>query len=122
MSSAASDVYKRQNQDVPIYKDKNNRLSAPIKNTTVTNNKKLIHLGDGVFRLPRPTDDQDQALFSLFRNQAIDLKIEASVGQGTNDLPDFYLDTTQEKLIELEQQISAQIKFPVENENNISYG
>ena len=119
--ASGQNIKDDKDQDIAIYKDKNTqRLSAPIKSTK--RNKSFIHLGDGVFRLQRATDIQDQASFSLFRNQAIDLKIEASVGQGTSDLPDFYLDTTQEKLIELEQQISPQIKFPVENENKISYG
>ena len=119
--ASGQNIKDDKGKDIPIYKDKNTqRLSVPIKSTK--RNKSFIHLGDGAFRLQRATDIQDQASFSLFRNQAIDLKIEASVGQGTSDLPDFYLDTADEKLIDLKNQISPQIKFPVENENKISYG
>ena len=109
-------------QEIKIYKDqKTGRLSAPVKNNSPQRTKKLDHLGDGVFRLPRATTTQEQSLFSLFRNQDVDLKVEASVGKGTDDLPDFYLDNNQEKLLNLKSEISDQIKFLVENEQKISY-
>ena len=79
--NSGQNIKDDKGQDISIYKDKiTKRLSAPIKNTSSERNKSFTHLGDGIFRLQKPANIQEQALFSLFRNQAIDLKIEASVG------------------------------------------
>ena len=106
---------------IKIYKDSGtDRLSKPIKNSNATREKKLDQLGDGIFRLAKFSNENDRAKFSLFRNQDIDLKIEANIGEGTTNLPDFYLDQ-ENKLLDIKDEVSEQIKFLVENENKISY-
>ena len=107
-------------QQIKIYKNKKtNRLSNPEKKQTVTKTKRLDNLGQGSFRLIE-SNQKEQGLLSLFKNQDVDLKLVASQGEGTTALPDFYLD--QEKNIQLKDIINPKIKYPIENENQISYG
>ena len=110
-------------QPVKIYKNKiTKRLSEPIKSEKPTKTKLLNNLGNGAFRLIVDTNNlQEQGLLSLFKNQDVNLKLVASKGEGTDDLPDFYLDDPN-KIIELKDIINPKIKFTVENENKISYG
>ena len=115
------DIKDKTGQTVQIWKDKNTkRLSAPKKSTTPTNEKLLTAVGNGVFRLFF-TNKDEQNKFSLFRNQDISLMLEANQGEGTTNLPDFYLDQ-KDKKIEIKDQVSNQIKFIVENEKKITYG
>ena len=128
-SVSSTGVYKDENnqeikdktgQAVQIWKDSNNRLSAPIKSSTVTKDKLLISLGGGAFRLPLPVDVDEKDRLSLFKNQDIDLLLVANKGEGTDDLPDFYLDRNDRR-INIKDEVSQQIKFMVENEQKITY-
>ena len=80
----------------------------------------MSNLGEGVFRLDKPTDSTKEGKLSLFKNQDIDLKLEANQGQGTTDLPDYYLDDN-DKTINLRDLINPKIKYPIENEKKITY-
>ena len=114
------EIQDKTGQPVQIWKDKNNRLSAPIKSQTVTKDALLTPLGGGAFRMPLANDIDEKDRLSLFKNQDIDLKIEANVGEGDATLPDFYLDQNDRK-IEIKNEVSQQIKFMVENEQKITY-
>ena len=117
---SGSPIKDKNNQEVNIYKNtKTNRLSNPTKANNVTNSKDLEDLGNGVFRLVAK-DDHEKGLLSLFKNQDIDLQLVAKQGEGSADLPDFYLDDSTVKL-ELRDFINPQIKYPVENEKQITY-
>ena len=115
-----ADIKDKNNQTIQIWKDKNNRLSAPKKAANVTKDKLLTALGDGSFRMPFINDIEEKERFSLFRNQDLDLKLEANFGEGDAQLPDFYLDNDN-KQIDIKEVVSKQIKFIVENEDKISY-
>ena len=119
---ANRDIIDKDNKPVKIYKDKKtNRLSMPKKNNTgPTKSKMMANLGGGSFRFDPDTDSYERGRLSLFRNQDVDLLVVANKGEGTEELPDFYLDK-EDKTISLREQISPQIKFPVENEKKISY-
>ena len=111
-------ITDKDGEEVKIYK-KNNRLSPPKKNPNVTKDRMLVNLGGGSFRFEPDTNSYERGRLSLFRNQDVDLSLVANKGEGTVDLPDFYLD--KEKVIPLKESISNQIKFPIENEKKISY-
>ena len=114
-------IVDKDNVEVKIYKDKNTkRLSEPKKSNNVTKEKMLSNLGAGNFKFEPEADSYERGRFSLFRNQDIDLLLVANKGEGTDTLPDFYLDQDNKK-IQLREFISPQIKFPVENEKKISY-
>ena len=70
--------------------------------------------------MPLANDVDEKDRLSLFKNQDIDLKIEANVGEGDAALPDFYLDQDDRK-IEIKNEVNQQIKFMVENEQKITY-
>ena len=115
-----ADIKDKNNQTIQIWKDKNNRLSAPKKAANVTKEKLLASLGDGSFRMPIISDIEEKERMSLFRNQDLDLKLEANFGEGNAQLPDFYLDNDN-KQIDIKEVVSKQIKFIVENEDKITY-
>ena len=119
--ASGANIKDENNQDIKVYKNsKTNRLSNPIKQSQATKTKQLENLGNGAFRLTVDASDQiEQGKLSLFRNQDVDLKLVASKGEGTEELPDFYLDS--EKTIPLKNIISPKIKYPIENEKQISY-
>ena len=118
--SSGQDITDDTNKPVKIYKDKTtNRLSEPIKSSTPTT-ESMSNLGEGIFRLDKPTDSTKEGKLSLFKNQDIDLKLEANQGQGTTDLPDYYLDDN-DKTINLRDLINPKIKYPIENEKKITY-
>ena len=114
------DITDQTGKKVEIWKYKDTkRLSAPKKSATATSEKLLTAVGNGAFRLFVSKDEQNK--FSLFRNQDLTIKVEASQGDGSAGLPDFYLDN-KDKKIEIKDQVSDQIKFIVENEKKITYG
>ena len=115
-----ADIKDKNNQTIQIWKDKNNRLSAPKKAANATKEKLLTSLGDGSFRMPIISDIEEKERMSLFRNQDLDLKLEANFGEGNAQLPDFYLDNDN-KQIDIKEVVSKQIKFIVENEDKITY-
>ena len=114
-------IKDEQGQDIKIYKTDKNRLSNPKKSANVTKTQSLENLGNGGFRLDiDKLNNQEKGLLSLFRNQDVDLKLKAHQGQGTEEWPDFYLDEDN-KTIDLKAIISPKIKYPIENENKITY-
>ena len=114
-------IKDEKGQDIKIYKTDKNRLSNPKKSANVTKTQSLENLGNGGFRLDiDKLNNQDKGLLSLFRNQDVDLKLKAHQGQGTEEWPDFYLDENN-KTIDLKDIISPKIKYPIENENKITY-
>ena len=124
-NDAGKPITDKDGKEVKIYKNKlTDRLSDPEKkSSTPTKTKRLDNLGQGSFRLfVSPNDKKEQGLLSLFKNQDVDLKLVASKGESTNaNLPDFYLDNN-DKTIPLKEIINPKIKYPIENEDKISYG
>ena len=111
------DLKDKDGKTIPILKDVNNRLSKPTKGAL--RSQPLDNLGSGEFKLPPTlTPDQNEKL-SFFRNQDIDVKLKGRIGQGTEELPDYY--ANKEKIIELKNLISPRIKFTVDNDKNVKY-
>ena len=103
-----------------IYTDpKTNRLTNPIENSPATRSIDLIYLNNGNFIFPVINDEDVLNEYSLFRNQKIEINYEAKEGEKLDGMSDFEL--TKEKSDDLQDIISPQIKFPVENPANISY-
>ena len=118
--ASGQDIKDKNGQTIQIWKDNKKRLSAPKKSANVTKDRMLSSDGNGSFRLLPIVDKDERERFSLFRNQDVTLKLEANKGEGTDALPDFYLDS-QDKRLEIKDEISPQIKFIVENEDKITY-
>ena len=95
------------------------RLTKPIEKTNATRTKELLHLNGGNFIFPLITDQDELNEYSLFRNQKIEISYQAKEGEKLDGLPDFEL--TENKKEDLKDDISPQIKFPVENPSNIFY-
>ena len=111
------DLTDKEGNTIPILKDANNRLAKPIKDKPKT--QALDNLGSGEFKLPSGLTTEQNEKLSFFRNQDIDVKLKGRVGQGTADLPDYYV--SQEKVIQLKDLISPRIKFTVDNDKNVKY-
>ena len=119
--SAGKPIKDKDGKGIKIYKDKTtNRLSSPFKSTRPTKEQNLESLGNGSYRLNPIANNQEKGRLSLFKNQDVDLKLIASQGEGSQRLPDFYLDDNNAQL-ELRNIINPLIKFAVENEQQITY-
>ena len=94
------------------------RLAAPTASAQPTQVVPLVAQFGGQFYVPSLVG-ADPNLLSLFRNQKLDLTYKAKIGAGTNQLPDYEL--TQEFKVDLQPIISPQIKFAIENPQNIVY-
>ena len=93
------------------------RLSKPDESLVATQSKLLVNNGGGEFVVDFSNENKE--LFSLFKNQKIELAYEAKVGLGNEKLPDFEL--KKAKTVNLQDVISPQIKFPIDNAQNIIY-
>ena len=105
-------------KSIPILKDANNKLVAPIEKTNPTKEKILIDYNNGNFGLTEFDSEID--VLSLFKNQRITLEYQAKQGINLNNLADFELDKNGVS-VELKDYISPQIKFAIDNPNNIRY-
>ena len=105
-------------QPIPILKDANNKLVAPTEQTNPTKQKVLLDYNNGNFGLTEFDSEID--VLSLFKNQRITLEYQAKQGLNLNNLADFELDKNDVN-IELKDYISPQIKFAIDNPNNIRY-
>ena len=94
------------------------RLAAPAASVQPTQVVPLVAQFGGQFYVPSLVG-ADPNLLSLFRNQKLDLTYKAKIGAGTSQLPDYEL--TQEFKVDLQPIISPQIKFAIENPQNIVY-
>ena len=106
----------------PIYMytdPKTKRLTKPTESTSVTRSKELTELSNGNFMFPIINDEDQMNEFSLFRNQKVAIVYEAKEGLKLDGLADFEL--LKSKTEDLQNTISPQIKFPVENPANVSY-
>ena len=118
---AGNPINDTNGQPIQIYKDnKTKRLSSPTKSSNIVKEEMLENLGNGSFHLIEPKDKKEKGKLSLFKNQDIEIKLIANNGEGSSDLPDFYLDD-ESKVINLRNVISPKIKFAIENEKQITY-
>ena len=118
---ANNPIKDKDGKEVKIYKDKlTKRLSNPTKSSTPTKEHELESLGNGVFILKPNISDEEKGRLSFFKNQDIDLQLMANIGEGTTDSPDFYLDDDTKK-ISIREFVDPQIKYPIENEKQITY-
>ena len=104
---------------IPILKDANGRPTAPLAQSQPTLKQRLQTFAAGQFGLPAGLSESQIEHLSFFRNQKIAVQLKPRIGLGSANEPDFYLDN--ESIIDLENLISPQIKFPIENENLITY-
>ena len=103
---------------VYLWTDPNSkRLAPPLESATPTRTVVLNSQANGWFSVPDFVGDPN--LFSLFRNQKISITYKAKVGFGTETQPDYEL--TQALSTDLRNIISPQIKFAIENPQNIVY-
>ena len=107
-------------QVVYLYIDpQTGHLSKPLQSSKPTATLSLTPLKPGLFRVEPPQDDQEQIRQTLFKNQRIAITYEALDDKSATGLPDFEL--TQAQTVDLQALISPQIKFPVENPQNVIY-
>ena len=114
-------INDKDGNGVFAYTDPNTkRLSAPVEDSTKSKTLPFATSGNGVFVIPILNNPKYEDEFSLFRNQKIEILYQAKQGEGTKDLPDFELkgNKTTENLQDV---ISPQIKFAIENTQNIKW-
>ena len=107
-----------QGQPIPILVDAQGKPTAPIKSQTALK-KSFTDYGDGFFGITVNQNDADRDKWGIFKNESIQVVLGAKLGIGGVSDPDFILD--QEKNIDLQKEISSQIKFPIFNQDNIRY-
>ena len=108
-----------QGQSIPILVDEQGRPLAPKLQSQPTITQQFTNYGDGVFGLTVPTGGVDRDKWGLFRNETINVVFKAQTGIGGPNEPDFILEGN--KTVDLQNEISDQIKFPIFNQNNIKY-
>ena len=96
-------------------------LSSPEEYSTKSKTLPFATSGNGVFVIPLLNNPKYEDEFSLFRNQKIEILYEAKQGEGTKDLPDFELSKDSNNTENLQDVISPQIKFAIENTQNVKY-
>ena len=93
------------------------RLANPTESAQPTQSLSLTSREFGNYTLDQLPGDPN--LVSLFRNQKLTLTYKAKVGLGTADRPDYVLKQAHE--FDLTPIVSPQIKFAIENPQNIVY-
>ena len=93
------------------------RLANPLTASTPTLSLKLTSREFANYTLDQLPSEPN--LVSLFRNQKLTLTYKAKEGLGTSKLPDYALKQSYE--FDLEPLVSPQIKFAIENPQNIIY-
>ena len=93
------------------------RLANPLTASTPTLSLKLTNREFANYTLDQLLSEPN--LISLFRNQKLTLTYKAKEGLGTSKLPDYALKQSYE--FDLEPLVSPQIKFAIENPQNIIY-
>ena len=107
-----------QGQPIPILLDDQGKPTAP-QGTNNPIESQFDNYGEGIFGISIPHNDTDRNRWGIFKNEAVKVVFSAQLGRGGIDDPDFILD--QQKEIDLKDQISPQIKFPLFNQDNIKY-
>lgn len=107
-------------QIVYMYTDpKTGYLSSPIKKDQPSAKLSLARLDSGFFRVLAPASIQEQLRQTLFKNQTIEVIYEADASTDAAGLADFELVSPMK--VDLQPLLSPQIKFPVENPQNVIY-
>ena len=113
------DIIDKEGNTVYLYTDprNNNHPAPPTEATTSTRSAVLSLDRQGEFKLN--ISDSDRDVWSLFKNQRVQITYQANKGLGTDTLPDFEL--TSAKSVDLKEPISQRIKFGLENPQNVVY-
>ena len=112
------DILDQAGNPIPILVDQNGKLTAPVEENQPTREKMLDDFGDGVFGFN--IVNQIDPEYGLFKNQKIEIEYQARTGANTNGLADFVLDQNQHS-VNIQQWVSPQIKFVIDNSKKISY-
>ena len=113
------DIIDKEGNTVYLYTDprNNNHPAPPIEAATSTRSAVLSLDKQGEFKLN--ISDADRDVWSLFKNQRVQITYQANKGLGTDALPDFEL--TNAKSVDLKEPINQRIKFGLENPQNVVY-
>ncbi|MBD5423092.1 MAG: hypothetical protein HDR43_01185, partial [Mycoplasma sp.] len=120
--SEGKDITDSNGDTIPIlYKNgQPGILANPIKASTSTRSYSLIESTSNVYTLELANNEQN-ALYSFFKNQDISITFENKKGQADPNDPnlfDYYVDIEN---VYKEYTITSEIKFPIENDNLIQY-
>ena len=114
-----SEIKDINGDSIPILLDKNGKPTAPEEQAKATFKAKFTSYDDGFFGLSIPTTETERNQWGIFKNETVKIVFQAQEGPGGTNDPDFLLD--KEKNVDLKNQISPQIKFPIFNQENVKY-
>ena len=112
-------IKDENDQPIPILLDDQGRPTIPEEATAATFNEKFTNYDQGFFGMTIPQDSVKRNQWGIFKNQSVKVVFGAHQGVGGATDPDFILDDP--KTVDLKNQISPQIKFPIFNQDNIKY-
>ena len=107
------------NKKIPILIDNQGKPTAPIMESDITISQNFVNYSNGIFGLNVPQNNIEKNKIGIFKNEKIEISFIANQGIGGSIDPDFILD--REKKVNLQNEISPKIKFPILNPNNIKY-
>ena len=111
-------IVDKENNPVYLWIDNaTNKPAKPIEKADPTQSVQLKQQKDGIYRFENQATNP--LVFNLFKNQKINIKYQAKVGLGDETTPDFAL--TQTFSQDIKEFVNPQIKFVLENPQNIIY-
>ena len=118
LDSTNQPIIDKNNETVKMWTDPTTgHLAAPKEQDKATRSAMLVKNSIGQYQL-QVTEDK-KAEWSLFKNQKVLITYQAKQGEGTESLPDFVLTNPYQQ--DLKEIISKQIKFTLENPQNVAY-
>ena len=117
--ASGTEIQDKDGNKIPILLDAQGQPNLPELKTQATVSQLFDYYGEGYFGLSNPINQIDKDKWGIFKNETVEVAFEAFEGQGGAIEPDFILDKT--KTVDLKEQISPQIKFPILNQDNVKY-
>ena len=117
--ATGNQIQDDQGNPIPILIDAQGKPKPPEEQNNATITEEFTNYGDGFFGLTAPASGVARDKWGIFKNEIVKVVFKPYQGQGGAAEPDFILDNKKE--VNLQDQISPLIKFPIFNQDNIKY-